>query len=134
MLITTICDNQVRVTTQTTRAVEIYKFPITSFRGFTFPADNEFINSHPTLVFLTRTNVFNRYSCLYGKRNCSQRPVCQTKIYISCKSKFVYKASKCPRSFWQVSYGWMKKSITREFFLREYTEKGENRGQWRLRF
>lgn len=59
------------VTKRTTRATEICKFPITSFRGFTFPADNEFINSHPTPVFLSRTNVFNRYSCLYNKSNCS---------------------------------------------------------------
>lgn len=59
------------VTKRTTRATEICKFPITSFRGFTFPVDNEFINSHPTPVFLTRTNVFNRYSCLYNKSNCS---------------------------------------------------------------
>lgn len=71
MFIITICDNQVRVIIQTTRAVEICKFSITSFRGFTFPADNEFINSHPTPVFLTRTNVFNRYSCLHDKNNCS---------------------------------------------------------------
>lgn len=66
-----ICDNQLRVIIRITRAAKICKFPITSFRDFTFPADNEFINSHATPVFLIRTNVFNRYSCLYDKNNCS---------------------------------------------------------------
>lgn len=73
----------------TARIAEICKFPITSLCGFTFPSDNKFINPHASFS-VSHASVFNRYSCLHDKSNCTlwrQGPVCQTKIYISCKSR-----------------------------------------------
>lgn len=68
-----ICNTRVYITTRAAHAADIYKFPITCFSRFYISGrNNEFINFRIGFFFLTRTNVFNRYSCLHDKSNCNR--------------------------------------------------------------
>lgn len=126
------------ITKRTTRTTEICKFPITSFRGFTFPADNEFINSHPTPVFLTRMNVFNRYSCLYDKNNCSHNDKDQF-----VRRKFTFHVNRNPSvaypnvqdRFDSCMGGW-KRALCESFSSRntERNERAEDNGTYGSNF